>query len=58
MGSLRLVRYSLSSLVIAALVFGAAGGAVAAKKTGTELEITPGSVVPATLRAPFEYRGP
>ena len=31
MGSLRLVRYSLSSLVIAALVFGAAGGAVAAQ---------------------------
>jgi hypothetical protein len=39
-------------------VIGAAGGAIAAKKTGTELEIAPGSVVPATLRAPFEYRGP
>ena len=39
-------------------VIGAAGGAVAAKKTGTELEIAPGSIVPATLRAPFEYRGP
>lgn len=39
-------------------VIGAAGGAIAAKKTGTELEIAAGSVVPATLRAPFEYRGP
>ena len=39
-------------------VIGAAGGAIAAKKTGTELEIAPGSIVPATLRAPFEYRGP
>ena len=39
-------------------VIGAAGGAIAAKKTGTELEIAAGSVVPATLRASFEYRGP
>lgn len=39
-------------------VLGAAGGAIAAKKTGTELEIAAGSIVPATLRAPFEYRGP
>ena len=39
-------------------VIGAAGGAIAAKKTGTELEIAAGSVVPAILRAPFEYRGP
>jgi hypothetical protein len=39
-------------------VLGAAGGAIAAKKTGTELEIAAGSVVPATLRASFEYRGP
>lgn len=39
-------------------VIGAAGGAIAASKTGTELEIAPGSVVPATLRASFEYRGP
>jgi len=39
-------------------VLGAAGGAIAAKKTGTELEVAAGSVVPATLRASFEYRGP
>ena len=39
-------------------VIGAAGGAIAAQKTGTELEIAAGSVLPATLRASFEYRGP
>ena len=38
-------------------VVGATGGAVAAKKTGTELEIAAGAVVPATLRQSFEYRG-
>ncbi len=38
-------------------VVGATGGAVAAKKTGTELEIAADAVVPATLRQAFEYRG-
>ena len=39
-------------------VIGAARGAIAASKTGTEVEIAAGSVVPATLRASFEYDGP
>jgi hypothetical protein len=38
-------------------VLGATGGAVAAKKTGTELDLAAGTVVPATLRQAFEYRG-
>lgn len=38
-------------------LLGGAAGTVAAKKTGTEVEIAAGSVVPATVRTAFEYRG-
>jgi hypothetical protein len=38
-------------------ILGGAAGAVAAKKTGTDLDIPAGSAVPATLRQSFEYRG-
>jgi len=43
--------------VIGGLVGGAAG-AVGAAKTGTEVEIPAGTVVPASVRTAFEYRGP
>ena len=39
-------------------VLGGAAGAIAASKTGTEAEIAAGTVMPAALRAAFEYRGP
>jgi hypothetical protein len=45
-----------SGKIIGGVVGGAAGTA-AAKKTGTEAEIAAGSVLTATLRAPFEYAG-
>jgi len=38
-------------------ILGGAAGAVAAKKTGTEVEIPAGSVLPANLRSDFVYPG-
>jgi uncharacterized protein YcfJ len=38
-------------------VLGGAAGAIAAQKTGTEVELPAGSTLTATLRADFEYTG-
>ena len=38
-------------------VLGGAAGAVAAQKTGTEVEIPAGTVLPANVRTAFEYKG-
>jgi len=38
-------------------VLGGAAGAIAAQKTGTEVELPAGSTLTATTRADFEYKG-
>jgi hypothetical protein len=38
-------------------VLGGAAGAIGAKKTGTEVEVAAGSVVPAKVRTAFTYHG-